>query len=835
MKGVRLKRRLFGAGGVGACATVVGALLLGASGSAFALDINLGEISGTLNTNLTVGAAWRMESRADNLVGKSNLDPNVCGIVGGVNYQSCQAVFRDQIFPAEKLVAAPGASGMRADDGNLNYDKGDITQAVAKATQDLTLHWGDVGLFARWLYFYDAVNNDFEETRPNIITPGNADRVGFSGTGNVANRYFDRVYGPGGYERIKRSDGETLRQIGTDFQLMDLNLFGSFDLWEGKTINWKVGRQNLNWGESTTLVVNSLNQINPPNANNLYRVGQQLEEVFQPVGMLTFSGDAFANIQYEVFYQFEWRPLEAPATGSYMSFADLGTNNAGDYANLSFGGSADDSDALGHPLNSPLALITPTTTRAQRGRDLEPRNGGQFGFSLKYYAENINSGTEFGFYFMNYHSRLPYVSFTSVDASCARAGGNAYGRDARNTLEFFKYCNNLPAYNAQSLAAVLQQAGIMVASNPASLADFGTDLGGLLAAIVPNPDQPRSDAVPLDTGEVFFDYPENIQLYGVSFNTAYGDYSFQGEIAYRPNLPLQVAITDLEFAAAGPSLTRCHDRDLGCAGTTAGRGIDANGNQITYGSSDFIPGEGVEGYNDTINLIVGAAPGSARSFPSFIIPYRGGEIGNNPANSYIRGYERFDVLQYNLGFTRVLSSTENPIGADQIQIVGEAGATHVPGLPSYDRLQIESPGVYYHASAGADGSGADGSRQACSTNPTCSIGPDGARFNPHQANLDDLVDKFSWGYRLIAIIKYESVLPGISIQPFILFGHDVNGTAPGPAENFVEDRKQAQVMIETRYRDGLSLGLGYAWFWGGGYTNLYRDRDYSQAFLRYQF
>ncbi|WP_374680056.1 DUF1302 family protein, partial [Hydrocarboniphaga effusa] len=442
--------------------------------------------------------------------------------------------------------------------------------------------------------------------------------------------------------------------------------------------------------------------------------------------------------------------------------------------------------ALGHPLNSPLALITPTTTRAQRGRDLEPRNGGQFGFSLKYYAENINSGTEFGFYFMNYHSRLPYVSFNSVDASCARAGGNAYGKDATNTLEFFKYCNNLPAYNAQSLAAVLQQAGIMVASNPASLADLGTDLGGLLAAIVPNPGQPMSDAVPLDTGEVFFDYPENIQLYGVSFNTAYGDYSFQGEIAYRPNLPLQVAITDLEFAAAGPSLTRCHDRDLGCAGTTAGRGIDANGNQITYGSSDFIPGPGVEGYNDTINLIVGGAPGSARSFPSFIIPYRGGAIGNNPANSYIRGYERFDVLQYNLGLTRVLSSTENPIGADQIQIVGEVGATHVPGLPSYDRLQIESPGVYYHASAGADGSGADGSRQACSTNPTCSIGPDGARFNPHQANLDDLVDKFSWGYRLIAIIKYESVLPGISIQPFILFGHDVNGTAPGPAENFVE-------------------------------------------------
>jgi hypothetical protein len=805
-----------------------------ASAPAHALDVNFGDISGTLNTNLTFGAQMRMESQAKDLIGKSDLDPNVCGVVNGVNYQSCQAVFRDQIFPAQKLVAAPGASGMRADDGDLNYDKHDLTQAVAMAAQDLTLHWGDYGLFARWLYFYDFVNNDFMETRPNIITAENAGNVGITGD-REANRYFTRVYGAGGREKIKRSDGEILREVGTDFQLMDINIFGKLPLWGDKEINWKIGRQNLNWGESTTLVVNSLNQINPPNANNLYRTGMQLDQVFQPVGMVTFSGDAFANIQYEVFYQFEWRPLEAPAPGSYMSFADLGTNYARDFGNLSFGGSADDPDGVGHPLDSPLALITPTTARAVRDPDREPSNGGQYGFSLKYYAENINSGTEFGFYFMNYHSRLPYVSFKATDASCARREGNPYGNDAHNTLEFFRDCGNLPAYNTQSLSQVLSQAGILIAQKPGVLTDLGGNLGGLLAAIVPNPDQPLSDAVPLSTGRVFFEYPEDIQLYGWSFNTAYGDYSFQGEVAYRPNLPLQVAITDLEFAAAGPTLTRCHDVSLDCAGTTGGRGIDASGNLTTYGSSDFLDANGNNPFPDTVNLIVGGAPGSARSFPSFVVPYRGGTLGETAPNSYIRGYERFDVLQYNLGVTRVLSGTENWFGADQIQLVGEVGATHVPGLPAYDRLQIESPGVYYHASAGADGSGANGSKQACSTNPTCSIGPDGARFNPHQANLDDLVDKFSWGYRLIAIIKYESVLPGISLSPFILFGHDVNGTAPGPAENFVEDRKQAQLTVETRYRDALSFTVGYSWFWGGGYTNVYRDRDFAQAYVRYQF
>lgn len=802
--------------------------------SLWALELNFGDITGTLNTSLTTGAAIRTESRADNLVGKSNLDPNVCGVVNGVNYQACQAVFRDQIFPADKLVAAPGAPTMRADDGNLNYDRGDLTQAVTKATQDLTLHWGDIGLFARWLYFYDAVNNNFKENRPNIITNENADRVGITGD-REANRYFSRVYGRGAAEKQKRSDKEILRQIGSDFQLLDLNVFGSLPLGEDRTINWKIGRQLLNWGESTSLVVNSLNQINPPNANNLYRVGTQLEEVFQPVGMVTLSGEAFANAQYEVFYQFEWLPLEAPAVGSYYSFADLGTDFSRDYANFSFGGSADDPDRRGHPLDSPLALITPTTSYALRAPDREPSNGGQYGLSFKYYFENLNSGTEVGFYFMNYHSRLPYVSFTSINASCARREGNAMGIDAKNTTEFFAACNNLPAYDPAALLQVGLQLSQLLVERPDVLLDLGTDIGGVLTALLPNPGQPLSDAVPLDTGNVFFDYPENIQLYGMSFNTAYGDYSFQGEVAYRPNLPLQVSITDLEFAAAGPSLTRCHDPALNCAGTTAGRGIDASGNLTTYGSSDFLDANGVNPYHDTINLIVGGAPGSARSFPSFVIPYRGGTIGENPPNSYIRGYERFDVLQYNLGVTRVLSSTENWLGADQIQLVGELGATHVPGLPSYDQLQIESPGVYYHASAGADGTGADGSRQACSTNPSCHVGPDGARFNPSQANLDDLVDKFSWGYRAIAIIKYESVLPNIGISPFILFGHDVQGTAPGPAENFIEHRKQLQMVVETRYGSALSLGLGYSMYWGGGYTNLYRDRDAAQAFLRYQF
>jgi hypothetical protein len=846
------------------------ALASAAPAHALSFDLADGEVTGVLNTAITVGGAWRMQDRASDLVGKANLDPELCG----GRYQSCQGLFKDQTYPAEHLAAAPGQFSMRNDDGNLNYDKHDMVQGVAKVTQDLTLNWNGFGFFARWLAFYDFVNNDFTDYHPNMITPENVERVATTGNAE-SNRFFSRVYGKGEAVRSKRRDGEVLRQVGSDLQWLDANISGRLPLWGDKEVSFKLGRQTVNWGESTLLVIGSVNQAQPVDANNLYRVGYQVEEVFTPIASLFASMDLFENATVEAYYQLEWKPVVAPAPGSYFGFNDIGSNNAIDSLNLTFGTSPDDPDRayagatarqqLGYADN-PLTLITPTTTTFLRGKDREASDQGQFGIAFKYYAENLNNGTELGFYFMNYHSKLPYVSFKSSAASCARAEGNALGINATNTSTFLQACPNVPV--TTNLGATLRLTGdalLLGLNNPAILADLGlANLAGLSELLTGQPGQPHSNAIALDSPQPFFEYPENLKMLGFSFNTTLGDYSVQGEVAYRPDQPLQVAVTDLAFAALGPTLTRCHDESLGCYGSRGGSGFNENGQFVPneYGSSDFTDVNGNIVYRDTINLLVGHVPGSARAFPSFIIPYRGGVVGENEPNSYIRGYEEFDTLQFNLGFTRVLGATENPFAADQIQLVGEFGAVWVPDLPALDQLQIEAPGVYTHASAGADGSGfrlkhpdlpynpvldpanpgsynpwvpVNGQDQACSTNPSCSYGPDGLRFNPHQADLDDYVDKFSWGYRLITIVKYESVAPGISLQPFIVWMHDVNGTAPGPAENFVKGRKQVLANLETRYKEALSFTVGYGWFFGGGDNNLYRDRDFAQAFVRYQF
>ena len=844
-------------------------VLLALAVPAWSADFRLGrDTTLQINTNIVAGASWRISGRSADLVGKSNLDPDLCA--GG--FQSCQGLSRNQTHPAERLANAPGMPSVNFDDGNLNYDKGDIVQAPFRINQDLNFQFGQFGFFARWLYFYDFENNSFTEFAPNRITPENLDEAGITGDLATSNRYLDKVFGPGTPVRSEREQGRTLAQVGTDFQLLDLNFYGRINLpfFDDRDLIFRIGRQTVNWGESTVLVVNSVNQANPANVNNLYRTGFTLDEVFTPVGMAFASVNLTDTISLEAYYQYEWDSVEIPPQGGFFSFLDGGTPNIGidpetdrtppvddgvpripedeidnivGSFNSSFGGSAEDPYLLGAPVDNPLSTITPTALTIPRLADDKPRDQGQYGVGLKWFLPNLNYGTEFGFFFMNYHSKLPYANIYSADASCGRADGNRRGINATNTIQFLGACPNLPiASNPRGVGTLLADIVNLAVRRPGVLPELGIgSLGSLVPALrgllLPLPNEPQSSAVAFDSMRIQLEYPEDRQMFGISFNTPAGpDYSLQGEVAYRPNLPLQVSVADLAFSGLGPTLSACHREELNCNGSSSSFGFDENGDITYYRGNDFVDADGNNPYPDTLTLAAGAVPGSARSFPSFLIPYRGGEIGENPPNSFIQGWEPFHVLQYNLGATRIYGQSESILGADQIIMIYELGATHVLGFPDFDELQIEGPlSGTTHASAGADGSGADGSRQACSTNPACSIGPDGLRFNPYQANRNQFAHALSWGYRIVSIIRYDSVLPGISIEPTLIWGHDINGNAPGPGGNFVEGRKTLNSTVQFRYKTAFSFNVSYQLFTGGGANHLLRDRDNLGFFFRYQF
>ena len=81
-----------------------------ASAIEFSIPFNDDEIEGTLNTTITVGAAMRMQGRSSRIIGKGDINPDVCA-----GQQICQGTFKNQgsstvpngLHPAATAAAAP--------------------------------------------------------------------------------------------------------------------------------------------------------------------------------------------------------------------------------------------------------------------------------------------------------------------------------------------------------------------------------------------------------------------------------------------------------------------------------------------------------------------------------------------------------------------------------------------------------------------------------------------------------------------------------------------------------------------------------------------------------
>ena len=131
----------------------------------------------------------------------------------------------------------------------------------------------------------------------------------------------------------------------------------------------------------------------------------------------------------------------------------------------------------------------------------------------------------------------------------------------------------------------------------------------------------------------YLSYPEDIKLYGLSWNAQLGTsgIAFQGEISYHQDQPLQVDDVELLFAALSPLSTRYGDAS-----------------QITNGTQ--------LGFEETA-----------------------------------LGYRTFDTSQLQFTLTKIFS---NFLGADQGVILGEFGFNKVFDMPSKDELRFEGPGTY---------------------------------------------------------------------------------------------------------------------------------------------
>lgn len=92
-----------------------------------AFEFTKGELTGSFDTTLTAGAAWRIQKR----------DPALIGIANGGTSRS-----------------------VNEDNGDLNYENNDLYAAPIKATHELELKYRNMGGFFRATYFWDAINHN---------------------------------------------------------------------------------------------------------------------------------------------------------------------------------------------------------------------------------------------------------------------------------------------------------------------------------------------------------------------------------------------------------------------------------------------------------------------------------------------------------------------------------------------------------------------------------------------------------------------------------------------------------------------------------------------------
>ncbi len=124
----------------------------------------------------------------------------------------------------------------------------------------------------------------------------------------------------------------------------------------------------------------------------------------------------------------------------------------------------------------------------------------------------------------------------------------------------------------------------------------------------------------------FVDYPEDIHLYGLSFQTTLGATSVGGELSYRPNMPLQINTADLNLAAI-------HS-------TTGG----------VLTSPVFTSGE-------TTRVLGGDLP----------------------------GYKRMPVMQAQVTATQFFDQV---LGASRLTLIGEVGYNRINGLGNADGTDV---------------------------------------------------------------------------------------------------------------------------------------------------
>ncbi len=249
------------------------------------VEFSMGQIQGSIDSQLSVGSSWRVESQDQSLLTQAD---------------------------GSDLIS-------NSDDSNRNYQDGDAFSQIFKGSHDLQFSYQNVGGFVRGKYWYDSALEN------NSVDYGHNATASSNGVGGAALNYDDpnSKLDDSNFNDLSKAKGATL---------LDAFIYGEFDML-GMPLDVRLGRQVVSWGEST-FIRGGVNNINPVDISAFRRPGAEIKEALLPVNMAFANVGLTDNLSMETFYQLEFQETVIPGCGTYFSTNDYASEGCDSVAIL---------------------------------------------------------------------------------------------------------------------------------------------------------------------------------------------------------------------------------------------------------------------------------------------------------------------------------------------------------------------------------------------------------------------------------------------------------------------------------------------------------------------
>jgi hypothetical protein len=369
----------------GALAAALGGIFALAAPAAMAATFETESVKGSFDSTISFGMQWRMSATSCSIIGNDN---GGCAPTTGTLGELVNG-------PGFGFTSDPDFNYLQSDNGNLNYKKNQLVSAALKGNHELALRfpegWSALGRFS-WLY--DAAADNTERT------PLSDDAKNIS-VHNIT--------------------------------LLDLWVAKDFEI-AGRPGKVKLGNQVLSWGEDI-FIYGGINVINAIDLTRVHKPGVQLKEIFRPAPIASFNIGATNNLSVEGFWQFRWNSFRFDPVGTYFSTGDvLGNGQQPAFVPSSVLGAPP--GTVGDPGSISNGEIIPAGQRFTY-EDLlaagtvvpvvptqSPPNANQFGFAARYKPDSSNA--EWGFYYLHYNDKIPFVGFVNDPSITANPFGLGY-------------------------------------------------------------------------------------------------------------------------------------------------------------------------------------------------------------------------------------------------------------------------------------------------------------------------------------------------------------------------------------------------------------------------